>query len=62
MSNRTCPKCGNSEFGNGVLTGVVIIPEDKVFPSMGSKLTLEICTECGHIINMKVDKPNKFKK
>lgn len=62
MPNEKCPKCGSSEFGNGVLAGSVIMPEDKIFSSMGSKLILEICTECGHILNTKVDKPYKFKK
>lgn len=62
MPKEKCPKCGSSEFGNGVLAGSLIMPEDTIFLSTGSKLILEICTECGYILNMKVDKPHKFKK
>ncbi|WP_373598651.1 hypothetical protein [Paraclostridium bifermentans] len=62
MYNEICPKCGSSEFGNGELTGSWIVPKDNPFSLTGSKLILEICTECGHVVNMKVNKPHKFKK
>lgn len=61
MSNEVCPKCGSSEFGRGILTGAYLTPENKLF-SGGNKLILEVCTECGNVLNMKVNNPHKFKK
>lgn len=61
MSNEVCPKCGSSEFGRGILTGAYLTPENKLF-SGGNKIVLEVCTECGNVLNMKVNNPHKFKK
>ncbi|AKL94929.1 hypothetical protein CACET_c14680 [Clostridium aceticum] len=61
MENNHCPKCGCKEIGKGKLSGhAVMRPIDKFF-SLGSDIIADICTECGYILEMKVDQPEKFK-
>lgn len=58
----TCPKCGCKEIGQGKqIAGGKMLPIDKVTMSFGSSVIADICTECGYIIEMRVEKPNKFK-
>lgn len=59
--NVKCPVCGSTEIGKGKLCGYASMqPVDKFF-SMGSEIIAEICTECGHILSLKVQNPEKFK-
>lgn len=61
MQEKECPKCGCKEMGKGKLSGYAMMsPVGKIF-SMGSEIIAEICTECGHILEMKVKHPEKFK-
>jgi len=56
-----CPDCGNAEIGKGKLSGyAVLTPLGKIL-SMGSPIIADVCTNCGTIIKMKVEKPEKFK-
>jgi len=61
MENDKCPKCGCTEIGQGDTYG-----EGSMFPiknrfKFGSSVIADICTECGYIIEMRVEKPEKFK-
>ncbi|MBU3157717.1 transcription initiation factor TFIIIB (plasmid) [Clostridium estertheticum] len=61
-SNRKCLICGCEEIGKGRLTGyAVMVPiKGNVF-NTGSETIADICTACGHILSMRVEKPEKFK-
>lgn len=60
--NRKCPVCGCSEIGQGILTGYASKAPVKggLFQS-GSAISAEICTSCGNILSMRVEKPEQFK-
>ena len=61
MEKKQCPKCGCEEIGKGKAGGYGnILPVGKVF-TMGSPVIFDICTNCGHILEMKVTQPYKFK-
>ncbi|HWJ04044.1 MAG TPA: transcription initiation factor TFIIIB [Verrucomicrobiae bacterium] len=61
LQDKTCPECGGTDFGKGRLTGYAkLMPVDKVL-SMGSAIIAEVCTNCGNIICLKVERPDKFK-
>lgn len=56
-----CLNCGSTEFGEGVLTGYAnLMPKGKIM-SNGSKIIVKLCTHCGEVSSMKVEKPEKFK-
>lgn len=60
---RKCPECGCTEFAQGTF-GVdsKLLPLDIIFkPGKGSEVIAEICIKCGHILSMRVLKPEKFK-
>ncbi len=58
---KECPICGGKEFGEGKLSGYTkMMPINKII-SNGSDMTADICLNCGHIVSMKVLKPEKFK-
>ena len=57
-----CPECGMTEIGKGKFYGsAAIIPADKKI-SMGSTVFADICTNCGLIIQLQVEKPDIFRK
>lgn len=61
IENNICPKCGCKEIGQGKQTS-----QGKMMPigdlmSFGSNIIADICTECGYIIEMRVEKPHKFR-
>ncbi|MEN6312709.1 MAG: transcription initiation factor TFIIIB [Clostridiaceae bacterium] len=61
MSEIKCPYCGNNNIGKGKLGGyAALIPVGKYF-NTGSAIIADVCTECGTIIRMTVEKPEKFK-
>lgn len=61
-NSNICSKCGSREIGQGKqIAGGKMLPVDKVTMSFGSAVIADICTECGYIIEMKVEKPDKFK-
>ncbi|NBI08168.1 transcription initiation factor TFIIIB [Senegalia massiliensis] len=56
-----CPVCGCEEIEKGNTYG-----EGSMFPiksrfKSGSEVIADICTNCGHILSMRVSKPEKFK-
>ncbi|MGL5348894.1 MAG: hypothetical protein ACRDA3_16205 [Peptostreptococcaceae bacterium] len=60
IKNEVCPKCNCREIGQGKQVGNArMIPVDNL--SWGSNVIADICTECGYIIEMRVEKPRKFK-
>ncbi|MDD2502517.1 MAG: transcription initiation factor TFIIIB [Desulfitobacteriaceae bacterium] len=59
--NARCPDCGHTEIGKGKLSGyATLTPKGKIF-SMGSAIIADVCTNCGYIIKMRVERPEKFK-
>ena len=59
MEHKKCPKCKSENIGKGKFNDyTAIIPLGKFF---GSRIIADICTDCGHIFEMKVTKPEKFK-
>jgi len=57
-----CPECGCNDIGKGKWDGYSVLrPTDKML-SMGSKVFVEVCTNCGLILALRVEKPEKFKK
>lgn len=56
-----CPDCGNTELGKGKLSGYAVLVPIKKFFSTGSEIIVDVCTNCGTIIKMKVKQPEKFK-
>lgn len=60
--NDKCPECGWTEIGKGKFYGsAAIIPAEKKI-SMGSTVFADICTNCGLIIRLQVEKPGIFRK
>lgn len=61
LDNKLCPICGSSEIGQGKQTAQgKMMPVDNAL-SFGSVVIADICTNCGHILSMKVVNPEKFK-
>jgi ribosomal protein L40E len=57
---KVCPKCNSTELGEGILNGEQSLrPKGKIF-TMGSPILATVCTKCGHIIELKVEDPEKF--
>lgn len=62
VENKVCPKCGSNEIGQGKQIGHgKMLPANNTFMSLGSNIIADICTECGYIMEMRVEKPYKFK-
>ena len=60
--NKECPKCGSSEIGQGKqMRQAKMLPIDNISILGGSDIISDICTNCGHILDMRVEKPEKFK-
>jgi len=58
---KECPICGCIEIGQGKhISQGKLMPLNKVLTS-GSEVIAEICTNCGHILSMRVVNPEKFK-
>jgi len=58
---KRCPVCGGCEIKQGKQVGNArMIPVGKLFRS-GCEILADICTDCGHILSMKVVKPGLFK-
>ncbi|TCO70688.1 transcription initiation factor TFIIIB [Marinisporobacter balticus] len=55
-----CPMCGCKEIEQGEQSGhASMIPVGSIFKR--SPIIADICTACGHILSMRVEKPEKFK-
>jgi hypothetical protein len=56
-----CFDCGSGKIGKGKLQyEAKVHPVGKTFAT-GSDVLVDICTDCGLILKMKVEKPEKFK-
>ena len=54
-----CPECGSRQIGQGVFSGYAnIAVKGSAFSS--SKVIADICSNCGLVISMHVDRPEKF--
>jgi len=64
-SNKECSICGCKEIGKGKLSAIMepaSKPAYKTFFTGGASLVeADICTMCGHILCLRVTKPEKFK-
>lgn len=56
-----CPKCGSTEIGQGKFSGYAKMGPMKFWKGDYSSVIAQVCTECGHIISMRVKKPQNFK-
>ena len=55
-----CPDCGSLNIGKGYWTGYsALIPVGKIL-SMGSKVIVRVCRDCGYLFDFRVEKPEKF--
>jgi len=55
-----CPNCGSLGTGKGYWSGyAALMPFGKPL-SMGSKVIVRVCRECGHIFDLHAEKPEKF--
>lgn len=60
-NNKVCPVCGCKEIGRGKqFAQGSMYPIDTAF-SNGPKIISDICTKCGYILSMKVEKSERFK-
>jgi len=60
---KKCPECGCVEIEQATF-GVdsKLYPINIIFkPGKGSEVIAEVCTKCGHILNTRVTKPEKFR-
>ncbi|WFD09842.1 transcription initiation factor TFIIIB [Tepidibacter hydrothermalis] len=58
---KKCPECGCTEIGGGnFIDYTKLKPINAIIAS--SRVTAEVCTNCGYILNMRVSDPEKFKK
>ena len=61
-NNEIYPKCGCTEIAEGKQSGYArMYPIDNIFAMGGSNVISEICTNCGYILSMRVENPDKFK-
>ena len=61
-SNNKCPICGCYEIGKGKLEGCANMYKVKGNIFNGSSpIIADICIKCGHILSMRVEKPEIFK-
>jgi len=59
-NNQECPICGCQEIGKGKqIAQGSMVPIGSMWT--GSAIISDICTECGHILSMRVEKPGKFR-
>ena len=60
--NKYCDKCGKDNRKIGKLAGIAAIQSLSSKTGIGgSDLILTFCGECGNVIEMKVESPNKIK-
>lgn len=62
MNKVKCPECGSSEIEKGKLSGYAAMRPEHKLMSFGSAVIADVCTDCGEIISMKVEKPEQFKR
>ncbi|WP_181502667.1 transcription initiation factor TFIIIB [Paranoxybacillus vitaminiphilus] len=61
VEEKKCPECGSKNIGKGkFMYEAKPIGKGKFFTSC-SDVLVDLCTNCGLIITLRVDKPEKFK-
>ncbi|MDO4581824.1 MAG: transcription initiation factor TFIIIB [Bacillota bacterium] len=58
MGSEKCPACGSQAIGEGAFSGYANLSVKGKMAS--SKVTAYVCSDCGLIIAMYADKPEKF--
>lgn len=63
---KKCPLCGSNDVKQGmhILQGMMFRLDanvNKKLINQGSNIIADICTSCGSILSMKVEKPEIFK-
>ena len=54
-----CPGCGSRYIGEGILSGYANMTV-RGKPFSASKIIAQVCSNCGLILEMRVEKPDKF--
>ena len=62
MEKKVCPECGSREIEKGKLSGYAAMRPEERLLSLGSAIIGDVCTDCGEILSMKVEKPERFKR
>lgn len=63
MNIDKCPLCGCEEIGEGEFIGAGGLDNPHAtFQMIPSTVCVDLCTDCGYVIAMRVKNPNKFKK
>lgn len=67
MEEKECPECGSRDIEQGKLSGYAAMrPKHRALSfgalSFGSAIIADVCTDCGEILSMKVEKPEQFKR
>lgn len=61
---KECPVCGSQEIRQGQSGEGGLYPMKSILLNIlkgGSNVIATICSDCGHILSMKVENPEKFK-
>ncbi len=53
-----CPECGSRYIGEGILSNATMAAKGRFWAS--SKVMADICSNCGLVIKLKVEKPERF--
>ena len=54
-----CPECGSRYIGEGEFSGYAsLTPKGRFFAS--SKVTAQVCSNCGLVLSLRVKDPEKF--
>ncbi|WP_231634316.1 hypothetical protein [Salinicoccus sp. YB14-2] len=62
MEEKECPECGSRDIEQGKLSGYAAMRPKHRALSFGSAIIADVCTDCGEILSMKVEKPEQFKR
>jgi rRNA maturation protein Nop10 len=59
VKTEKCPECGSRYIGEGLFSGYAnLTVKGRGFSS--SKVIAQVCSNCGLILELRVDKPEKF--
>ena len=61
---KECPVCGSTEIRQGQMGDTRMFPKKPMVSTLlngGSNIIAIICSDCGRILSMNVEKPQKFK-
>lgn len=62
LNNKICPVCGSEQTKQGKLQGIATRQSLNARTSIGgSELIFTFCAECGEVLGIKVEAPDKIK-